>query len=150
MRTFQFGDTSTRTNGGVVGQYALHVQCPWRLANDHSVITGSGDLYEPSEENAGPEEPLKQGKSGSFQEKVLRELFKGYDENTKQIVNLTTLLSVEEVHADLDGGFWLSLSGGYRLSVFPSGGEVEAWRLFRPRKDGYETNEKHFVVPLED
>lgn len=80
----------------------------------------------------------------------MRELFKGYDENTKQMVNLTALLSVEEVHADLDGGFWLSLSGGYRLSVFPSGAKFEAWRLFRPHKNGHEADEKHFVVPLED
>jgi hypothetical protein len=149
MRTLQFGNTEARMRGGVVGQYALHVQCPWRLESDTGVITGSGDLYEPYEKGERQDESFDWEKGDSLQEGVLRELLKGYDENSKQIVNTTNLLTVEAVQADSSGGFCLSLSGGYRFLVFPNSTRHEAWRLFRPSKDGDESNEKHFVVPRE-
>ena len=150
MRTIQFGDTEARKNGGVVGQYALHFQCPWRLESEAGVITGSDDLYEPNEKAEQPGEPFDWEKGDSLQDRVLRDLLKGYDADTKQIVNLTNLLTVEAVQADSSGGFCLSLSGGYRFLVFPHGTRREAWRLFRPSKDGAESTERHFVVPHED
>jgi hypothetical protein len=150
MRTIQFGDTEARKSGGVVGQYALHVQCPWRLENDAGVITGSDDLFEPYERAEQPGESFDWEKGDSLQERVLRDLLKGYDANTKQIVNSTNLLTVETVLADSSGGFCLSLSGGYRFLVFPNSTRREAWRLFIPSKDGAESTQKHFVVPHED
>ena len=149
MRTMQFGDTEARKSGGVVGQYALHVQCPWRLENDAGVITGSDDLYEPYERTEQAGEAFDWEKGDSLQDRVLRDLL-GCDGNTKQIVNSTNLLTVEAVQADSSGGFCLSLSGGYRFMVFPHGTRREAWRLFRPSKDGAESTERHFVVPHED
>jgi hypothetical protein len=149
MRTLQFGNTEARMRGGVVGQYALHVQCPWRLERDTGVVTGSGDLYAPYENSERLDESFDWEEGDSLQERVLRELLKGYDENTKQIVNTTNLLTVEAVQADSGGGFCLRLSGGYRLLVFPNSTRYEAWRLFRPSKDGDQSNEKHFVVPRE-
>jgi len=150
MRTIQFGDTEARKSGGVVGQYGLHVQCPWRLENDAGVITGSDDLYEPYEIAEQPRESFDWEKEESLQDRVLRDLLKGYDANTKQIVNSTNLLTVEAVQADSSGGFCLSLSGGYRFLAFPHGTRREAWRLFRPSKDGAKYSERHFVVPHED
>jgi hypothetical protein len=147
MRTLQFGNTETRTSGGVVGEYALHIQCPWRLEGDTGVITGSCDLYEPYGKSEQPNAPFDWEKGGSLQEKVLRELLKGYDEKTKQIVNSTNLLIVETVQADSGGGFYLTLSGGYRLLVFPDGTSCEAWRLFKPTKERCKPTGKHFVVP---
>jgi hypothetical protein len=144
MRTIQFGDTTVREHGGVVGQYALHVQCPWRLEDDTRLITGSDDLRVPCEKNEQLDESFDWETDESFQEKVLRELLKGYDENTKQIVNSTNSLTVEAVQADPSGGFCLRLSGGYRFLVFPDGTRREAWRLFRPSRD-----EEHFVVPFD-
>ena len=47
MRTIQFGNTEARMGGGVVGEYALHVQCPWRLEDNTHLITGNDDLYVP-------------------------------------------------------------------------------------------------------
>lgn len=150
MRTLSFGNTKARKGGGVVGEYALHVQCPWRLEGDTGIITGSGDLYEPYEKKQQLEEPFDWEKGDSLQERVLRELLKGYDENTKQIVNSTNLLTVEDVQADSGGGFCLRLSGGYRLLVFPNGTRCEAWRVFRPSNDQYKSDEKYFVVPHQD
>jgi hypothetical protein len=147
MRTLQFGDEVARKSGGVVGEYALHIRCPWRIEDDTRVITGSADLYLPSADGEHPDEPFDWHKDVSLQEKVLRELLDGYDQNTKQIVNETNLLTVEDFQTDSAGGFNLVLSGGYRLSVFPDGTRCEAWRLFRPSNDGYDPNETHFIAP---
>lgn len=49
-------------------------------------------------------------------------------------------LVVEGVDADDFGGAALSLSGGYRLVMFPAGSTGEDWRLFRP------SSRWHFVV----
>jgi hypothetical protein len=150
MRTLQFGHTEARTGGGVVGEYGLHIQCPWRLDDDARTITGNDDLYVPYDQNEQLMESFNWEKGGSLQERVLRDLLKGYDPNTRQIVNSTDLLIVEAVQADSAGGFCLSLSGGYRFLVFPNGTRREAWRLFKPSTDGNQPGERHFVVPHED
>ena len=149
MRTLQFGKTVARIGGGVVGEYALHIQCPWRLDGPTGVVTGSGDLYEPYVQNEGLRESFDWETDDSLQDGVLRELLKGYDENTKQIVNSTNVLTVEAVETDSAGGFSLRLSGGYRWLVFPNCTRSEAWRLFKPSKDGDAPEERHFVVPRE-
>jgi hypothetical protein len=147
MRTLQFGDAVARKGGGMVGEYSLHIQCPWRLEDEKKVITGSSDLFLPSAEGEQSDESFDSRAGGTLQERVLRKLLKGYDQNTKQIVNATNLFTVEDFQADSAGGFNLALSGGYLLSVFPDGTRHEAWRLFRPSNDGHDPNEKHFVVP---
>jgi len=150
MRTLQFGHTEARAGGCVVGEYGLHVQCPWRLEDDTRIVTGNDDLYVPYEQNEQLTESFGWEKGGSLQERVLRDLLKGYDPETRQIVNSTNLLTVNAVQTDSAGGFCLSLSGGYRFLVFPNGTRREAWRLFKPTKDGAKSSERHFVVPHED
>src|ERR1700722_6470994 len=137
-----------RWGGGVVGEYALHVQCPWRLENETRIITGNDDLYTPSKRSDQLAESFDWEKGGSLQDEALRDLLGGYDPDTGQIVNSTNLLTVDAVQADVAGGFCLSLSGGYRFLVFVNGTHREAWRGFKTREDGAESNEKHFVVPL--
>jgi|HubBroStandDraft_6_1064221.scaffolds.fasta_scaffold770410_1 hypothetical protein len=149
MRTLQFGNTEARKRGGVVGEYALHVQCPWRLESDTGIITGSGDLYVPDEKSEQPGEPFDWENGGSLQERILRELLEGYDDNNRQIVNLTNIFVVADIQSDSAGGFCLTLSGGYRFLVFPNGTGSEAWRLFKPSTDECESNEEHFVVPFQ-
>ena len=51
MRTFQFG-TLRPVERGSVGDFALHVQCPWRIEGPDGIVTGRLDLWEPVEENA--------------------------------------------------------------------------------------------------
>ena len=92
MRTLQFGKTEARIGGGVVGEYGLHVQCPWRLEDDARIITGSDDLYVPYEKSERLTESFDWEKGDSLQERILRDLLKGYDTNTRQIVNYRTSL----------------------------------------------------------
>ena len=151
MRTIQFGITRAGSRG-IVGEYALHVQCPWRIERecDAQIITGSGDLYEPSDENDQRIESFNLESGNNLQEQILRGLLQGYDEVTGQIVNSTNLLVVNAAEADSFGGFRLELSSGFQFRVFPSTSRGEAWRLFRPTADGERPAERHFVVPPED
>ena len=49
MKNFQFGEIRPHPSGkGTIGEFALHVQCPWRLVTATQVITGSADYYEPA------------------------------------------------------------------------------------------------------
>jgi len=151
MRTIQFGITRPGSRG-VVGEYALHVQCPWRIERecDGQIITGSGDLCEPCDENDQRNESFNLERGNSLQEQILRGLLQGYDERTRQIVNSANLLVVNAVEADSFGGFRLELSGGFQFIAFPNASRGEAWRLFRPTADGERLAERHFVVPPED
>lgn len=149
MRTIAFGTTRARPGGGVIGEFALHIQCPWRIENREGLITGSDDLHVAYEASSGLGHEFDYEKGVSAQEQILRELLKGYDEKTRQIVNSTGQLAVEHIEADVSGGFSLSLSEGYRLSVFPDGSRREAWRFFVPSDDPREHHGRHFVIPHE-
>src|SRR5262249_40376687 len=53
MLVLHFGDVRAHPSGeGTVGDYALHVQCSWRLDGPAGTVTGQGDLWE----YAGPGE----------------------------------------------------------------------------------------------
>jgi hypothetical protein len=53
LEWFLFGSSRTVTNfkgeTRVVGEYALHVQCAWRIRDSARIIVASNDLYEPTE-----------------------------------------------------------------------------------------------------
>ena len=47
LRNFQFGPMRA-VEGGTLGEWALHVQCPWRIEGpDGNIVTGRSDLWEP-------------------------------------------------------------------------------------------------------
>ena len=139
---FQFGQIHA-VAGGTVGEYALHIECPWRIEGPQGIVTGCDDLWEPAEkvEDDFDWDTWADEKQGNLQDTLLEELLGGYDENTDSFVNQTELLTVEEIQADSCGGAMIKLSGGYRLVLFPASSRREAWRLFQP-----DTNEQHFVI----
>src|SRR5579862_6404080 len=53
LASFQFGQKEQaktfRGNPVEVGEYALNVQCAWRIARENRVFVGSADLYYPSD-----------------------------------------------------------------------------------------------------
>ncbi len=137
MKNFQFGPIRKHPSGkGTVGQYALHIHCPWRLARiseTRVIITGSSDWWIPAEQNDDMdwEDWDKNRPTLSLQQSALAELFQQYDTDTKSWVNISDLLVVQRVNSDDYGGLDIHLSGGYRLQSFPSGKSGEAWRLFQ-------------------
>lgn len=142
MRGFHFGRLTLRPDGkGSVGEFALHIQCPWRIDGPDGIVTGDGDLWDSAE----PDEEVDwdtwhYDENENLQDWQIAALLGGYDPSTRSFTNDTGFLVVEGVEADDFGGATVTLSGGYRLSIFPSGGVGEDWRLFRPSAPS------HFVV----
>jgi hypothetical protein len=141
LRNFQFGRVRS-VERGTVGEYALHVQCPWRIEGPDRIIMGRCDLWEPAEPSAeNNRDTWDYDGDENLQDRRLAGLLGGYDPATRSFVNQTEQLVVEDVHADDYGGAAIRFSGGYQLVLFPAGTRGEDWRLFRPG-----TDEPHFVV----
>lgn len=147
MRVFHFGKVS-EVAGGTVGEFALHIQCPWRIEGRNGVVTGRRDLWEPSKELQArePELDLTHWKydSGNLQDEKMGQFLEGYDPATRSAVNRKDGLIVQAVSSDDLGGATISLSGDYRIVIFPSGTTGEEWRIFRPGEGD------HFVVDHEN
>ncbi len=141
LRNFQFGKIRSVENG-TVGEYALHVQCPWRIESSDRIITGRSDLWEPSKVSADFDwESWNYENDENLQDWKIGNLLAGWDAATKSYINSRNDLIVESVQADMFGGATIILSGGYKIVLFPDGSREEDWRIFRPRID-----EPHFVI----
>src|ERR1044072_4328801 len=55
MGTLQFGALRAVERGSV-GDFALHVQCSWRIEGPDGIVTGRMDLWKPVEEGASLDE----------------------------------------------------------------------------------------------
>ena len=131
MRIFQFG-TLHQIENGSVGDFALHIQCPWRIEGKDGIVTGRLDLWEPIER--GPDfdwESWHYEKSPNLQDFLVDQWLREH--------GLT--LVVRKVDADEYGGATIHFHDSFVLRLFPSGTQGEDWRLFRPK-----TGAPHFVV----
>jgi hypothetical protein len=141
MRGFHFGQVR-KIEKGTVGEYALHIQCPWRIEGPQGIVTGRSDLWKPAEDSPEVDwETWDYEENENLQDKLIAEWLQAYDPQTRSFVNETDRLVVETVQGDAYGGATIALSGGFRLILFPAGTEGEDWRIFRP---GYD--EPHFVI----
>ena len=117
-----------------VGDWALHVQCAWRLCRQEQIEMASLDYYY-NFKGDWLEDWDKPGNSRF--DVIATALMTRWQWHPL----LVQLLTTDEV-----GGFSLYLTEGYRLDVYPnhSGGQAfgEYWRLFEPG-----TNHEHFVMP---
>lgn len=144
MRVLHFG-TVVDGEDGSWAEYALHLQCPWRLDGPSGTVTGQDDLLEHVTLEVPPDDwSFEQGES--LQDGRLGSLLGSYDERTRSWINKAPgRLVVQSVDATNYGDLTLSLSGGYVLRVFPASSRGESWRIFSPRSDA-----AHFVVRRED
>ena len=141
MLVFQFGYI-TREADKSWCEYALHVQCPWRLLKDGAIFTGLSDLYSPREETADFDWCKWHADSGwpdNLLEHQLSSLLK-QDLATCSLENVSDLLVVEKVEASGIGDARVHLSGGYIWECYPVGIEREYWRLLD------NVHRKHFAV----
>ena len=67
LRTFQFG-TLRAVERGSVGDFALHVQCPWRIEGPDGIVTGRMDIWEPVEHDTPFEQNWNNEKSPNLQD----------------------------------------------------------------------------------
>ncbi len=141
MRVFHFGEI-LEVDDGSVGEFALRIQCSWRLEYLQKIVTGSSDLWRPSKRKKGFDwDTWDYHKDGNVQDERLLKTLAGYDLKTESSINQTENLIVEKIEADDIGGAIISLSGDFKLVLFPNGTSREHWRFFRPRVD-----KRHFVV----
>lgn len=52
IQCFQFGKLTIISDKKSVGEFALHLQSPWRLTSATAIIVGSGDLYQQADQTA--------------------------------------------------------------------------------------------------
>jgi hypothetical protein len=136
LEWFEFGARKPATDSHgkptEVGEYALHVQCAWRITHDEQVVVGSRDLFYPPQETEDDVPDFDWEQSPNRRDARVAELFKN---ETRQFV-------VQRVEVGDAGAFTLVLNDGYALDVFPHDSlSTEHWRLFQPRVAG-----PHFVV----
>lgn len=115
-----------------VGEYALHLQCAWRIVQDETVLVASRDLYYPpgTTEPEFPPDFNWDVQGGNRLDERLKNFF------------LSATLYVVQIEAGCAGALRIFLGSGIVLEVFPDDSfDKEHWRLFRPY-----LNEAHFVV----
>lgn len=137
MEMFEFGGrvpTKDRRGKPVeVGEYALHVQCAWRIAGPEGIVVASRDVFEAPAGSAEATPVDLDWEKGNRRDDRMRHFL---------VVEHPEGLSVEGVSADDVGGFTLDLSSKFRLEVFPNDSlPEEHWRLLKPGALG-----SHFVV----
>jgi hypothetical protein len=142
MLVLHFGQV-TRKEDKSWGEYALHVQCPWRLLKDGAIFVGASDLYSPREEapdfDWGEWYEDRKWPDNLLEHRVFSVL-KGMDTVTHSIENATEHFRVEKVQASDIGDAKLYLSGGFMWECFPDSVAGAHWRLLDIG------NRKHFVV----
>jgi len=140
MRNFQF-EAIRQVADGLVGQYALHISCPWRIDGPDGIFTGRSDLWEHISGQVMPDD-WEPSTKDNLQDARIQQLLKGYDADANSFINTTGDLVVTSVKASRLGDAIIELSRGYRITLFPQSPRGESWRIFRPGDPDY----PHFVV----
>ena len=137
VQCFHFGalQTQSRNSGNsLVGEFGLHIQCPWRIANSQEILVGCEDLYEQPIENADYNPDFDWDKPmANLRDIKLQRLL---DSNQFKVI---------AVVADNYGGLEIKFNAGISLTLFPtitSKDEfLEYWRLINNNEMG-----SHLVV----
>ena len=137
LEWFQFGAQHTvidefRGTEKVVGEYALHVQCAWRIIGSSGIEVASHDRYYPASGEANIDladfEWDRPGKNKC-------------DEKISALFALreSEPFIVTNVEIDSVGSIRLMLGETYALEVFPDSSlSREQWRLFQPYQNADE------------
>jgi hypothetical protein len=117
-------------------EFALHIQCAWRIVRTRSIFVGSYDFYEPHSRWDGELDDFEWDIQGNNR----------FDERARWLTRgISNGIQVEKIEADVFGGLKLYLSQNFTLEIFPNSSDTdeysEFWRLFSPASDG-----PHFVV----
>lgn len=146
MQWFEFGEcreiTKPDESSYLVGEWALHVFCAWRIRNSTQILAASYDRRRKIDrltdyvENFGRDEDFDKHLAGENQASLKTKAF---------LSDKTYSLRVAKVAMEGAGGFQLILDSGFSLDVFPdcSIAGFEHWRIFKPF-----TNSSHFVMSI--
>ncbi|MFX0549442.1 hypothetical protein ACOAKC_08895 [Hathewaya histolytica] len=115
-----------------VAEYALHVQCPWRLIDISKIIVGSYDKYVPNSKIEYSDEFDRDIEGENLCDERLKKLFELH----------ASKLVVKSVKLDKFGELEISFSDNYVLDIMPDiSTDDEVWRFFQ---NGVE--KKHLVT----
>ncbi len=138
MATFSFGDRKQSVDWKgrprIVGDWALHVQCAWRIRQNDRVVVGNVDLYYPAEYEPGATVPedFDWDTQPNRRDKLLDTFF---DNGNRSLV-------VQEIEVDGAGALRIALSDDHFLEILPNDSiGDECWRFFEAGK-----NKPHLVV----
>ena len=137
LASFQFGQkqqaTTFRGNSVEIGEYALNVQCAWRIAREDRVWVGSADLYYPSDlQIERTPSDFDWSKGPNRCDELLRLLFQ---DDQRQFI-------VRGVEGGTAGSLHVIMDDSLSLDVLPNDSlSDEHWRFFK-----HDSEEEHFVV----
>jgi hypothetical protein len=137
MRTFGFSRVVGR---GAETEWALHIQCAWRIEREARIVTGKSDWYEAEDESWIPGIDSELSATDRLQQCELRKLLaasEDLEEPKAPLLNNTDLLVVETVDVGVCGDFAMKLTGDYCLRVFPDASRREFWRVFEWKESGF-------------
>jgi hypothetical protein len=116
-------------------EYALHIQCSWRITLGNKIVVASRDFYSPNSQLVEKNEDFEWDVQGNNR----------FDELIQTFIKDNSELIVLQIDSDEIGGLNVLLSGGYKLEVFPDSSEddeySEHWRLFNRKEES-----AHFIV----
>lgn len=105
-----------------VAEYALHIQCPWRITDISKIVVGSYDKYIPNSKIEYSDEFDWDIQGANRCDEQLKTLFELHTSN----------LIVKSVKVDNFGELKISFSDNYVLQVIPdTSTDVEMWRFFQ-------------------
>jgi hypothetical protein len=114
-----------------VGEWALHIECKWRIASPDRVLVGSGDINYPEDYSDGDSVPadFDWEKHATRLDRLAKSLFdsKSY--------------RVQRIESGSAGRLQVDLEDSMSLEVFPDNSlPTEKWRLFPY------PHQPHFIV----
>jgi hypothetical protein len=136
MQTFGFGlgrDLPDR-DGKLrhVPDFALHIQCAWRLVEREAAVVADRDLFYPADVTSELPDHFEWQEQLSRRTALLERFFQ---ERSNSIV-------VRAIRARSDGALKIKFNDYLELQIFPNSTYpgTEHWRIFRPR-----SRHEHFV-----
>ena len=134
MCWISFGDLiEIESHNGLrtVGQFALDLDCPWRIRCNSKILLASTDMFEPASTHQQDE---------TFEWDIQGHNL--FDERIAMLCSKELIITVQSVELSPTNDLKIIFSNNYILEVFVCGStDVEQWRLFE-----YENPEDDFVV----
>jgi len=143
MEMLHFGERhpSTTKKGAPIeyGEYALHIQCAWRITHLDEIVVGRNDLYYPPDGSF----EFPEGVKWNIDLKNMRDVrMKAFMQE-----HADSPLVVTSIEAHRAGAVSIFFTGDYVLELFPDNSSngykednnMEEWRFMNGRND-------HFVV----
>ena len=135
---FQFGERRSLPDRSkkprVVGAFALHIQCAWRIVGAAGIIVGWNDRY-----FAPGKDPFRDHETFDYEVPAITRFEERVAVYLIERVTLSPVVSA--INADAAGSFRLMMSDETAVEVFPDLSFGEHWRLFEPGNP-----KRHFVV----